>query len=174
MSRPEFSTDKSLGNITFDGTFYTLESTTTSRTPRIVYNANDTSGGKSQAFVSFRISSNPSSGPLRDFDLDTTSPSGEQWNLDTTVSNVYNGNEPDITYRGNGDKIIVWGHNDDEISSNVLSDVIEITSSQTPNITTSKGNNRDLYLSCEDQYYYDPNSDIQSVTSPQYLYHWQC
>ena len=106
----KFLTTRSSGNITRENnTSFTLESTATSRTPRIKYNPNDTLGGKKHTFASFRVNPDPSKGPLNAFDLDTTNPTGEIWSFDSSISNYTTTNEPTLTYRGNGDKLLVWG-----------------------------------------------------------------
>ena len=161
------------------------------RTPSIVYNPNDATGGMHQAFISFRLTSDPTTGPIRAFDLDTTDANGDKWNLDTSVSNVNSGNEPDITYRGNGNKIIVWGVGVFDttttyyigqilvtdtiyrlyLDSNGFSTTFSMVSAKTPNISTSSGNQRDIYLSWEDRFDYDADqADIEKVVAIRELY----
>ena len=81
------------------------------------------------------------------------------------------GTDPDITYRGNGGKFIIWEQFKKEINAPLFSQPLSMVTARSPIVTTSSGNQRDIYFTWDDQFDYDADSaDIEKVVAIRELY----
>jgi hypothetical protein len=105
---------------------------------------------------------------IRAFDLATPGTNSDTWALDAAFNNTISGNNPDVTYRNNSLKCVVWDVSN-EIHSNFFQG-IKLNSASLPRVTTSGVNQRDIYLTWLDEYNVIGDSNLEKVLSLRELY----